>query len=132
MKPQQPRSCYYRIFVTEVRKPQAHFIGRHLGSEYPKDADGSPIGGHFIYFCSLYEDQDGNLYLFFVSGEFPGWPDYARIRCWAFLKAKTREELVDRFRGFGKANGVDNPIIPSLIAPLPPIEEMHEMTGWDS
>ena len=131
---QQQRWGYYRVFVRGIRKSQAQFVGCHLGSELPshyQDTSGG-LGIPFIYFCSLYEDQDGYLYLAFAPEEFPGWPDYARITCWFFLKAKTREVLVDCFRRFGKANGVDNPVIPPLIAPLPAIEEMHEMTGWDS
>jgi hypothetical protein len=126
---QQQRWCYYRIFVSQVRNSQAQFIGRCLGFECEPDSDGKP----YIYIhCHLYEDQDGYLYFVCASEEFPGWPDYARIVCWDFVKAKTREELVGWFRRLAKANGVDNPVIPSLIAPLPPIEEMHEMTGWDS
>jgi hypothetical protein len=126
---QQQRWCYYRVFFYQVRKSQAQFIGCHLGSECRPNSDGTV---HFLNFCNLYEDQDGYLYLFFESDEVPGWPDYARIWCRSFLKAKSREELVGCFRRFATANGVENPVVPSLIAPLPEVETMHTLTGYDS
>jgi hypothetical protein len=130
---QQQRWCYYRIFLFKGRRRAlAQFVGRHLGSEYPEGHGPH----HCIYHCTLFESQDGFLYLVLARFDPPRaperHPDYERIDCWMCLVARTREELVDQFRSFAKANGVDNPVIPSLIAPVPAIEEMHEMTGWDS
>jgi len=35
-------------------------------------------------------------------------------------------------RDFWSEHGVDDPEIPILLRPLPEIETMHEMTGYDS
>jgi hypothetical protein len=132
MKP-QPRWCYYRVFVKGRRRALAQFVGRHLGSEYP----GGPGPHHCIYFCTLFECQDGYLYLVLARFDPPRAPErhpnYERIDCWFCLQARTREHLVAQFRSFAKAVGIDNPKIPALITPpVPVIEEMHTVTGYDA
>jgi hypothetical protein len=122
------RWCYYRVFVYGRRKSEAQFVGRRLG--YQKSLS-SPETVLF----SLYQDQDGDFYFSFGPEEFlvPGrFKDCVEIRCLLCFEAKTREELVESFRRFAKWFGEANPDIPSFFEPLPPIEAMHTITGWDS
>ena len=129
---QQQRWCYYRVFVYGRRRALGQFVGRHLGFEYPQ----GPGSHHNIYHCNFYEDQDGYLYLCLATYDPPGvrerHPDYERIDCSWCLQARTREHLAAQFRSLAKANGIDNPVIPSLIGLVPEIETMHEMTGYDA
>jgi hypothetical protein len=133
---QQQRWRYYRVFVSGERRARTGFVGRYLGSQTPSYNDGTGRGTPSLYFPFLYQDQDSYLYLVLAPFLRPYvqvyYPDFERIDCWACLGARTRERLVESYRSFGKANGVENPVIPELIAPVPPPEEMHTVIGYDS
>ena len=110
---QQQRWCYYRIFVKWRRRSQAQFIGRRLDYEQ---------------YLSLYQDQDGLLYLVFTPEEFSvrgRYPDYVRINCFSYHMAKTRKEFADQYRRLGRP-------VPTIVDVPVPIEDMHTMTEWDS
>jgi hypothetical protein len=116
------RWCYYQLFVTG--KPRTQFIGRRLGDEMSKGGPPERV------FSSLYQDQDGNLYLTLLPGELPMLPDSVSINCSLYLEGRTREELREEYRKFAKRQwDTDDPLFPRYLdAPLLPIED----TGYDS
>ena len=117
---------YYWLY--QVSDPERIlFIGRCLGSEEGEWGVGYSEG---VSCCSLYEDQDGYLYLLFDPEETPvrgHSGNYVKVWYSVEFMAETRQGLLDLYRRSFKYSP-----IPSLIVPPPEIEEMYRETAYDA
>jgi hypothetical protein len=116
--------CFSELGTDE----RIYFVGRCLGPEEGEWGGCSEGRSR----CTLYQNQDGLLYLCFKTDETPyrrHSGDYVKVWSLFSLQAETREGLLDlHLRSFDS----DDPEIPRLVATVPEVKAQHLETDYGS